>query len=485
MRLRLRLFLSHTIVIIISLAVLCAALLVLLVNYQERLMVRELSFVATTLARSLRVADITSKPDLVMTRLARVGQEQRFQILLTNSTGAIIADNGFNAENALVGRKIDLAHKLTAIGTTTLTGTRDMPSAGDFRDAQQRIWVYVAVDIQPNVSTSNWMAIARPAVNGPLISLLGESLTIPFIEAGFAALACAAVLAFIVARSIAKPVQEVAGGANAIAQGKYDQRVIASGPPEIKQLADDFNMMAMRVQNAQKMERDFVTNVSHELKTPLTSIKGFAQAIQDGAVSDLSGVQNAARIINDEAERLTRLVTSLLESARLETGEVQMALRNVSVNDIARACIEKLSPRAAATGVKLEMKPDDLPMIQADGDRLAQVITNLIDNALKHTSVGDQVIYESKITPLTKSRPAGVEFSVSDTGQGIPLEDLPHIFERFYQVDKARAQNDSYTQASIGLGLAICKQIVEAHRGVISAQSVLGIGTRITIWLPR
>ena len=484
MSLRLRLFLSHTIVIAISLAVLCTALLVLLVNYQQRLMLRELSFVATTLVRGLRLTDITSKPDQVMTRLARARQEQRFQILLTDSSGAVIADNGFDSENALVGRTIDLTHKLTAIGTITPIGTRDMPSAGDFRDAQKRRWVYVAVAIQPNVNTSNWMAIARPALSGPLISLLGESLTIPFVEAGVAALACAAVLAFIVARSIATPVQKVAAGANAIAQGKYDRRVALSGPSEIRQLADDFNVMATRVQDAQKMERDFVANVSHELKTPLTSIKGFAQAIQDGAVSSPEDTQNAARIINDEAERLTRLVTSLLESARLETGEVKMVLHSVSVNDIARGCIEKLSPRAVAAGVKLETKPGDLPMIQADGDRLAQVVTNLIDNALKHTSAGNQVTFESKALPATKSRPAGMEFSVSDTGQGIPPEDLPRIFERFYQVDKARAQDGGNTPASSGLGLAICKQIVEAHHGFISAQSVLGIGTRITVWLP-
>jgi signal transduction histidine kinase len=484
MGLRLRLFVSHAVVIVIGLLVLSSALVVLLVDYQQRLMLRELSFVATTLVRAVRAADLTNNNDQVMARLSRVGQDQRFQILLLDNTGSVTADDGFNAQNTLVGRTLDLSRKLTATGTLTTTGARDTPAGGSFRDAQRRLWVYVAVPIRPNIAATNWMAIARPAVGGPLISLLGESLVIPFIEAGLVAFACAALLAYIVARSIARPVQKVAAGANAVALGKYDQRVAVSGPPEIRQLAEDFNLMAARVQTAQTVERDFVANVSHELKTPLTSIKGFAQAIRDGAVNDPAGTQNAARIIYDEAERLSRLVTSLLESARLETGDVKMMMTAVSINEIARACLEKLSPRVAASGVRLESKYGDLPAIQADGDRLAQVVTNLVDNALKHTPGGGRITFESQCAPATRQRAAGVEFSVSDTGAGIPAEDLPRVFERFYQVDKARTQGNGNLPTSTGLGLAICKQIVEAHHGTIMAQSVLGIGTRMTVWLP-
>ncbi len=484
MGLRLRLFLSHTVVILIGLLVLSGALVVLLVDYQQRLMLRELSFVATTLARAVRAADLSSNTSQAMTRLARVGRAQRFQILLLNNAGIVLADDGFNAQNTLVGRKLDLARKLTGSGTLTATGAPYAPAGGSFRDAHNRLWIFAAVSFRLNASTLDWMAIARPAAGGPLISLLGESLTLPFMEAGLVAAACAALLALIVARSIAKPVQKVAAGANAVAQGKYDQRVAVSGPPEIRQLAQDFNVMATRVQTAQTMERDFVANVSHELKTPLTSIQGFAQAIRDGTVNDPAGTQNAAHIIYDEAERLTRLVTSLLESARLETGEVKMVMTTVSVNQIAQGCVEKLSPRASALGVKLEIKPGDLPLIQADGDRMVEVLTNLVDNAIKHTPEGGRVTFESRATTMNKQHPAGVEFNVSDTGSGIPPEDLPRVFERFYQVDKARVQDSGNSSTSTGLGLAICKQIVEAHHGTINAQSVLGIGTRIAIWLP-
>jgi two-component system OmpR family sensor kinase len=384
----------------------------------------------------------------------------------------------------LVGHKLDLSRKLNASGDVAVSNGRDQIAAGNFVDGQKRRWAYVAVALRPALANTNWMVIARPFLSGPVISLQGESLALPFVEAGIVALILAAVIAALVARSIARPIQKVAAGANAIAQGKYDQRVELSGPEEFKQLADDFNQMAARVQNAQKTERDFVANVSHELKTPLTSIKGFAQAIQDGAVSDPESILSAARIINDEADRLTRLVTGLLDSARLETGDIKMEMQRLSINDVARSCLARFAPRAESAGITLQNNLAELPVIRADGDRLAQVVTNLLDNAIKHTERGGKVSIESKGAPASKSRPAGIELSVVDTGKGIPADDLPRIFERFYQVDKARVQTDGNTPSGTGLGLAICKQIIEAHHGMISAESVQGIGTRISVWLP-
>jgi signal transduction histidine kinase len=481
MSLRTRLFLSHTTVIVVGLVVLSAALAVLLIDFQQRLMLRELNFFASTLVRVMRIAETTDNMDRAVERLAQTAQQQRYRILLIDSKGTVSLDNGFGADVTMTGRALSLSQRLNADSEATPSASRDTPVTGDFRDAQKRRWVYVALPVRPAQANTNWLAIARPAVGGPLITLLGESLTLPFVEAGLAALAVAAIIAALVARSIAKPIQKVAAGASAIAQGHYEQRVEPSGPSEVRELAEDFNRMAARVQSAQKMERDFVANVSHELKTPLTSIKGFAQAIQDGAAADPA---SAARIINDEAGRLARLVTSLLESARLETGETQMLLRGVSVNEVARACLFKLTPRAAAAGITLAERLGDVPAIQADGDRLAQVFTNLLDNAITHTERGGKVTVESATTAATKTRAPGVEFSVSDNGRGIPPDDLPRIFERFYQVDKARAQTDGANATGAGLGLAICKQIVEAHHGQISAQSVPGIGTRISVWLP-
>jgi two-component system sensor histidine kinase ResE len=199
-------------------------------------------------------------------------------------------------------------------------------------------------------------------------------------------------------------------------------------------------------------------------------------------VRDAEGTQHAASIIFDEAERLTRLVSGLLESARMESGNVRMARETVHLNELAQACVTKMQPRAQTAEVALEAQlAPAIPAITADGDRLAQVITNLIDNAIKHTAKGGKVTVETRLAQMPRqAREAcnAAEVSVADNGAGIPPEDLPHVFDRFYQADKSRSAGGS------GLGLAICKQIVEAHDGQINAHSVLGLGTRISVWLP-
>jgi two-component system sensor histidine kinase ResE len=242
----------------------------------------------------------------------------------------------------------------------------------------------------------------------------------------------------------------------------------------VRALAQDFNHMAARVQAAQQAERDFVANVSHELKTPLTSIQGFAQAIEDQAVSEPEDVQHAARVIREEAERLRRLADGLLDSAQIQSGTIRMAHVPLNLNEIAQASLDRLQQRANNAGVVLATRLAALPAVAGDGDRVAQVITNLLDNALKHTPSGGKVTVETQVAK------DGVELSVLDTGAGIPPEDVPRIFERFYQVDKSRSEKT----VGSGLGLAICKQIVEAHGGTLSAQSAVGVGTRMTMWLP-
>jgi signal transduction histidine kinase len=244
--------------------------------------------------------------------------------------------------------------------------------------------------------------------------------------------------------------------------------------------------MAEQVKASQQSQRDFLANVSHDLKTPLTSIQGFAQAITDGAANGPESVRRSAGIIRDEAQRMSRMVTELLDLARIESGQIVMRREAVHLSAVLGDCVDKLALRAQQSGIKLEVQvPNDLPVITGDGDRLAQVFTNLLDNALKHTQAGGKITVAAR--PLTgssivrrgKTWPAAVEVSVGDTGSGIPPEDLSRIFERFYQVDKSRQRS-----GGLGLGLAIVKQIVEAHYGAIHAESVVGLGSRFVVTLP-
>ncbi|HEX3053121.1 MAG TPA: ATP-binding protein, partial [Aggregatilineaceae bacterium] len=268
----------------------------------------------------------------------------------------------------------------------------------------------------------------------------------------------------------------ISHAAHQIADGDFNQRVPVEGPQEVRTLASSFNDMVDRVAVTQAAQRDFLANVSHDLRTPLTSIQGFSQAILDGVTSDPATAQHAAQIINDEAARMHRMVEELLELARLEAGRVNLRRHAVRPSDLLRGVADSISVKAYEKSVQLNVQiPPDLPRISGDADRLAQVFLNLLDNAIRHTPSGGQV------SLLAAAQPQWIVVQVRDTGEGIPAADLPRIFERFYQVDKSRQRDRG---GSMGLGLAITKQIVEAHNGRIQADSVIGQGTTFTIWLP-
>jgi signal transduction histidine kinase len=473
-----RLFLSHAIVMLIGVLVLALALLVLLRQGETRRIQRQLSIAASTVNRIGRLVQINDTRERLIERLNRLGQDQRARILLLNAGGVVTVDSAPNPQVSMVGNTLPLDEFLQT-GTTT----SETPAIGEFRDPSGRRFTYAAVQTQTNRrDLAHWVVLSSPVNNGVVLGLL-DDISAPILQALLLALVSAAIAAALIARSIAKPIQRVAVGAQALAQGDYSKRVTVAGPVEVRQLADDFNQMAAQVQQVRQSERDFVANVSHELKTPLTSIQGFAQAIRDGDVVDADATRNAARIIYEEADRLRRMTSGLLDSARLESGDLRMVLGAVQLNDLARSCVDKLAPHASSTGVGLHaVLAPNLPALTGDGDRLAQVLMNLLDNALKHTSSGGTVTVGTQLATRRGISGQWIELSVADTGQGIHPDDIPHIFERFYQADKSRSTG--HTSGSAGLGLSICKQIVEAHRGQIVAQSVPGLGTRMTVWLP-
>jgi signal transduction histidine kinase len=294
----------------------------------------------------------------------------------------------------------------------------------------------------------------------------------PLFQAAIIGLVVSIVLAVLVSNSVARPLRRTTAAASAIARGDYAQRAPEQGPHEVRELAHSFNQMAATVQRTQEMERDFLANVSHELKTPLTSIQGYSQAILDGAAAQPG---YAAKVIHEEAARMHRMVEDLLDLARIESGQTPLRREHVHLGELLRSVADNLALRAAEQHISLQHTVGAVPDITGDNDRLAQVFTNLIDNAIAHTPPGGNV------TLAARPADSGVEVAVNDTGKGIPPQDQERIFERFYQVDKSRARA---SRQGTGLGLTISKEIVEAHHGRIRVESVEGKGTTFYVWLP-
>ena len=278
----------------------------------------------------------------------------------------------------------------------------------------------------------------------------------------------------VLAASLFRTLGKVTGGIRAVAAGDYTERVPESGPTELRTLAGDVNRMADSVQGSQRTLREFLANVSHELKTPLTSIRGVSQAMLDGTIDTPGERVRAARVIDAESARVLRLVGELLDLSRIESGQQRMAMAPVRVQELLSHIGELFAMRAEESGVTFTAieAPDSATML-ADFDRIEQVLGNLIDNAFRHTPGG------GRIEVGMRDGTAGfIELYVADNGEGIAQADLPHVFDRFY-----RSAFGEPHMPGAGLGLAISREIVRAHGGAIRAAALPAGGAEFAFTL--
>ncbi|MGD8623709.1 MAG: ATP-binding protein [Anaerolineae bacterium] len=292
-----------------------------------------------------------------------------------------------------------------------------------------------------------------------------RAVTEALVLAGLAAFVAAVVLSLFVSRRVVLPVQEMQAASQRIADGHYQERVGLPGDPaqgdldELGRLALSFNQMAARLEQTESMRRDLIGNVAHELRTPLASIQGYMEGLIDGVLpAEPATFQQVYR----EADRLQRLVRDLQELSRVEAGAAELHLVPVPVARLVEATADRLGRQFEEKGVALAVEvPSDLPPVLADEDRIGQVLLNLVGNALQYTPAGGRVWVRA-------SREGdAVRLVVEDTGVGISAEHLPHIFERFYRVDKSRAR----AGGGSGIGLTIAKYLVEAHGGQMRGTS--------------
>jgi signal transduction histidine kinase len=273
-------------------------------------------------------------------------------------------------------------------------------------------------------------------------------------------------LAVVMGRMLAAPLREIGAAARRIADGDYAARVPRDGPEELASLADSFNQMAAALQEQEEMRRDFIANAAHELRTPLTNLQGYLEALRDGViVADRSTYES----LWDEAERLVRLSRSLDALAEGDAATSSPDLEPIDLAAAVRSAVELAQPAIERAGLKLSVAvPPTLPA-RANADHLAQVLANLLSNAVRYTPRGGMVSVQAE------RRPGDLLVSVANSGETIPADDLERVFERFYRVEKSR----DTARGGAGIGLAIVKQLVEAGGGRVGAESSEG---RTSFW---
>jgi signal transduction histidine kinase len=329
------------------------------------------------------------------------------------------------------------------------------------------------------------------------------NVTRALIAGGLLVALLAAGLGVLLARSISQPLTKMAQAAARIAQGDYEIRVPLRGRDEVAALARAFNQMAEGMRDVERLRRELVANVSHDLRTPLTVIRGYLEGLRSDQIADRRSAEMAFDAMHAEVNRLLRLVEDLRQVAALDAGALPLERRPIAVADLVQDSVARIAPLARDKAVTLINElPDDLPAVNVDPERMGQVLVNLLDNAVRYTPAGGLVSIQCSVISHQSSviskqssvarceTDVGNELftdhclliTVTDTGEGITPEHLPHIFERFYRVDPARGQADG----GAGLGLAIARAIVEAHGGQVSATSdgVPGHGSIFTVRLP-
>lgn len=304
------------------------------------------------------------------------------------------------------------------------------------------------------------------------LPLLYTSIGRFFLWGGLVAIAVALIITFFLSRRILAPVKALTSAAKRLGRGDFSQRVQLKDKSEIGELAQAFNSMAGDLERAEKLQRNMVADVAHELRTPLSNIRGYLEAIRDGVIKPDA---ETIRSLDEEAVLLSRLVDDLQELSLAEAGELRLNRQPGDITEVINKAVAAVQVQAQGKGISVVSDlPEGLPPCDVDLQRIGQVLRNLLENAIAHT--GDS----GRITVAAERQDSQVKVSVTDTGEGIPAEDLPYIFERFYRVDKSRTR----ATGGSGLGLTIARRLVEAHGGKIEVQSEVGKGSRFTFTVP-
>lgn len=423
------------------------------------------------LARTARAVTAEAGDDLVLQparfrSLRRVLQATGNLLATINSQGRPAADT---PEAFTVADAVDVEAVLagqTLRGFVEVGGQRYAYVGIPTRAARGRA-VLAGVIVAKRAGASWSPILARVLLGAGLAALLG------------------ALAATLLARRLARPVQQVASATTRVASGDLEARVPVEGVDELAELARSFNQMASALDEARRREGEFLASVSHELRTPITAIRGYVEALDEGAVRDAAGRAEALRVIKTETTRLERLVADVMDLARAGSQGFRLQMRDADVAEVLREAASAHRSEAGSSSVAVEASAPDPLACRTDPDRVRQIVTNLVENAVRVTPSGGTV------TLTGSAVPGWILIDVTDTGPGIPAEHLPHVFERAYLRNVSAANGaeawpvPGRLAAGSGLGLAIVRELARALGGRVDVASEPGRGTTFRVALPR
>ena len=466
--LRLRLVAAFVSVIVITLIFASVGSVVLLRQQQTEFARQRFGRLVDPFALRLQQMEAAGLPVTRMrAELIEAAQYYEIRILLLDSSARVVVDT--DGEQSLVGVTLNVSEAPQPPSEQTLTYRAWLARWQD-----QDLYLFVANAASPGPGTFDTedaglrLVVAVPSSD---VTAAWEQLLPRQALAGGMALLVAVLISSIVAARITRPLRAMTHASEAIAQGHYEQRIDVTGYDEVAQLAGAFNRMATEVGRSQRAMRQLVANMTHDLKTPLTSISGFSQAILEGLPDSAGEYQRLGQVIHDEAEHMSALVEDLLYLSRIDAGELALTLDDVNIDALVQAMAQRFGYQAEQNEVALRFALQ-AGVVRGDGRRLEQVFTNLIDNAIRFAPRGSEVLLRSYRDG------AIVAVEVHNAGPPIAAEALPHVFDRFYQGDPSRRRGHQ------GLGLAIVQELVQAHGGNVSVQSAAESGTTFTVRLP-
>jgi signal transduction histidine kinase len=390
----------------------------------------------------------------------------------------------------LYGRRIiltDAQSNVIADSASTLLNTQFSPDAIDtpteetpIQSSVQMMNVYMDDSGQMQTVVTEPYTIGYlhtihggvPGLSKTALQITYQSIGRYFIRAGLVAIGIAIILTFFLSRRILAPVKALTTAARQYGKGDFSRRVDYQGEGEMGDLARSFNSMAANLEKNEQLRRNMVADVAHELRTPVSNLKGYLEAITDGIVKP---DEDTIRSLNEEAASLTNLVGDLQELTLADAGKLHMTIQPEDIAHIVKETVTAHQAKSVHKELNFSVDlPQELPLVDIDALRIRQVLNNLLNNAVAHTGKG------GNITVSGQQQEDRVLISIQDTGEGIPPEHLPLIFERFYRVDKSRTR----ATGGSGLGLTIAKRIVDAHGGTISVVSEPGKGSTFTFSIP-